>query len=92
MGLYLLPDPRRPEYLPVALTSTGFAVTTVLLRERAGAHSWVDTLAAFATGGLAGFATAALHVKAVRAPKATAGDPLVTSAKAPTMLTFGGLF
>lgn len=92
MGLYLLPSPRRPEYLPVALTSTGFALTTVLLRERAGAHSWVDTLAAFATGGLAGFATAALHLKTTPAPRATPAEPSPSPAAAPTMLTFGGLF
>lgn len=92
MGLYLLPNPRRPEYLPVALTSTGFAITTVLLRERAGAHSWVDTLAAFATGGLAGFATAALHVKTTKPARAAQADPLGAPAAAPTMLTFGGAF
>jgi membrane-associated phospholipid phosphatase len=63
MGMYLLPSPHRPEQLPVALTSLGFALTVVVLRERAGAHSWVDVGAAFVSGGLAGFLTAALHVK-----------------------------
>ena len=63
MGMYLLPSPHRPEQLPVALTTLGFALTVVALRERAGAHSWVDVGAAFVSGGLAGFLTAALHVK-----------------------------
>lgn len=92
MGLYLLPSPRRPEYLPVALTSTGFALTTVLLRERAGAHSWVDTLAAFAAGGAAGFATAALHLKSTRVPSSDPAGPIAAPQAAPTWITFGGPF
>jgi membrane-associated phospholipid phosphatase len=80
LGLYLLPQPRRAEYLPVALTSLGFALTTVVLRERGGAHSWVDTGAAFVTGGLAGFLTALLHVRTTSdgsAGTAASGTPMV---------------
>lgn len=92
MGLYLLPSERRPEYLPVALTATGFALTTVVLREQAGAHSWVDTGAAFVTGGAAGFVTALLHLKLTprRAEGTPAGVPPVAST--PAMVTFGGAF
>ena len=87
-GLYALPSGGRPEYLPIALTSIGFALTTVLLREQAGAHSWVDTGAAFVTGGAAGFLTAALHMK-TQSPAAATGPP---PAPQPMMLGYGGLF
>lgn len=88
LGIYALPTGHRPEFLPIALTSTGFALTTVLLREQAGAHSWVDTLGAFAAGGLAGFAAAALHVRSgtTRPPP---GEPVI---QRPAMLGFGGAF
>ncbi|HEU4406436.1 MAG TPA: phosphatase PAP2 family protein [Polyangiaceae bacterium] len=92
MGLYLLPSGRRPEYLPVALTATGFALTTVVLREQAGAHSWVDTGAAFISGGAAGFVTALLHVEtSKRAPEGEASGAPPPPA-APAMVTFGGAF
>jgi membrane-associated phospholipid phosphatase len=92
MGLYLLPTDRRPEYLPVALTATGFALTTVVLREQAGAHSWVDTGAAFISGGAAGFVTALLHVesKPRRAEGEAAGAP--PPPPPPAMVSFGGAF
>jgi membrane-associated phospholipid phosphatase len=61
-GMYFLPTTPRREHLAVALTSIGFSLTILVLRVRAGAHSWVDTGAAWITGGLAGFATAALHM------------------------------
>jgi membrane-associated phospholipid phosphatase len=83
MGMYLLPSPHRPEQLPVALTTLGFALTVVVLRERAGAHSWVDTGAAFISGGLAGFLTAALHVRRL---DETAASPAPVMAS--TSLTF----
>ena len=88
LGIYILPTGHRSEFLPIALTSTGFALTTVLLREQAGAHSWVDTLGAFAAGGLAGFAAAALHVKSgtTRPPP---GEPVI---QRPATLSFGGAF
>ena len=82
LGLYLLPQPHRSEYLPVALSSLGFALTVVVLRERAGAHSWVDTGAAFVTGGLAGFLTAALHTRTnptEATPTGAGATPLVMS-------------
>ena len=82
LGLYFLPQPHRKEYLPVALSSLGFALTTVVLRERGGAHSWVDTGAAFLTGGLAGFLTAVLHVRSSpteAAPTGASSTPLVMS-------------
>jgi membrane-associated phospholipid phosphatase len=87
MGLYLLPSGRRPEYLPVALTATGFALTTVILREQAGAHSWVDTGAAFLSGGAAGFVTALLHVKT--APRSSEAD---ASPAPPPVVSFSGVF
>jgi membrane-associated phospholipid phosphatase len=87
LGLYLLPNPHRSEYLPVALSSLGFALTTVVLRERGGAHSWVDTGAAFVSGGLAGFLTAALHV---RQSAPAVGPPAVTAT--PTIMSVGGSF
>lgn len=77
LGLFALPTPHHKERIAVALTSIGFALTCVVLRERAGAHSWVDTGAAFISGGLAGFVTAALHLQPVT------GDGPAT---APTML------
>jgi membrane-associated phospholipid phosphatase len=78
MGLYLLPSTPRREQLAVALTSLGFALTVVALRERAGAHSWVDVGAAFITGGLAGFLTAALHIRPVdKEATSTASAPMV---------------
>jgi membrane-associated phospholipid phosphatase len=92
MGLYILPSDQRPEYLPVALTATGFALTTVVLREQAGAHSWVDTGAAFISGGAAGFATALLHVKV--APRRTEGEGsgAPPPPEPPAMVNFGGVF
>lgn len=89
MAIYALPSGGRPEYLPIALTSTGFALTTVLLREQAGAHSWVDTGAAFLTGGAAGFLTAALHMKTQSPAAASAPQP---PSPQPMMLGFGGMF
>lgn len=86
LGLYFLPNPHRSEYLPVALSSLGFALTVVVLRERGGAHSWVDTGAAFVSGGLAGFLTAALHVRS-----APSEDAPVASA-APMIVSFGSRF
>ena len=86
LGLYFLPQPHRSEYLPVALSSLGFALTVVVLRERAGAHSWVDTGAAFVTGGLAGFLTAALHVRS------TSADAPTGSAPTPMMMSYGAAF
>jgi membrane-associated phospholipid phosphatase len=81
-GLYLLPSNHRPEYLPVALTSLGFAFSTVLLRVKAGAHSWADTGAAFVIGTGAGFLTAALHTRTTPTPGAvpvqSSGSPLVS--------------
>ncbi len=80
LGLYLFPNTPRREQLAVALTSIGFALTVVVLRERAGAHSWVDTGAAFISGGIAGLATAALHITAVEQPTTgTAAAPMVFS-------------
>ena len=86
LGLYLLPQPRRAEYLPVALSSLGFAMTTVILRERGGAHSWVDTGAAFITGGLAGFLTAVLHTRT------TPSEAPMGSGPAPMMVGVGSNF
>jgi membrane-associated phospholipid phosphatase len=88
MGLYLLPTTPRRDQLAVALTSLGFAMTVVALRERGGAHSWVDTGAAFITGGLAGFLTAALHVRTV---DSTPSGPATTTA-APVMMSWGSAF
>jgi len=85
LGLYMLPSTPRREQLAVALTSLGFAMTVVALRERAGAHSWVDTGAAFITGGLAGFATAALHIQPLE-KEATGVTPQ------PVMFTLGSAF
>jgi membrane-associated phospholipid phosphatase len=89
MGLYLLPTGRRPEYLPVALTATGFALTTVVLREQAGAHSWVDTGAAFLSGGAAGFVAALLHLETRAAP---GPGPAAAGAEPPPVVTFAGHF
>jgi membrane-associated phospholipid phosphatase len=86
LGLYFLPNPHRTEYLPVALSSLGFALTTVVLRERGGSHSWVDTGAAFVSGGLAGFLTAALHVRQSSAE----GPPVATAT--PVIVSFGSSF
>jgi len=91
LGLYLLPQPRRSEYLPVALSSLGFALTTVVLRERGGAHSWVDTGAAFVTGGLAGFLTAVLHVKTTPSEPSPTG-PSTGASATPMMMSYGGAF
>lgn len=85
LGMYLLPTTPRREHLAVALTSVGFAMTIVVLRVRAGAHSWADTGAAFLSGGLAGFAVAALHLKVSdhsSAPSASAA-PMIFSVGAP---------
>ncbi|HEU4534917.1 MAG TPA: phosphatase PAP2 family protein, partial [Polyangiaceae bacterium] len=92
LGLYLLPSDRRPEYLPVALTATGFALTTVILREQAGAHSWVDTGAAFVTGGAAGFVTALLHLEITPRPAEGAPPGTTPPPAAPAMVNFGGTF
>lgn len=86
MGLYLLPSERRDENLAVALTSLGFSLTVVALRERGGAHSWVDTGAAFISGGLAGFLTAALHVRVRNVQEPAAATP------APVIFSLGGAF
>lgn len=84
LGMYMLPSTPRREHLAVALTSVGFAMTIVVLRVRAGAHSWVDTGAAFVTGGLAGFAVAALHLKVTETtPAATTAAPVLFSIGAP---------
>lgn len=88
-GLYMLPSNHRPEYLPVALTSLGFAFSTVLLRVKAGAHSWVDTGAAFALGTAAGFLTAALHLRSTPTPGAT---PVPAQPSSTPLLSFGGTF
>lgn len=85
LGMYLLPTTPRREHLAVALTSLGFSLTILVLRVRAGAHSWVDTGAAFITGGLAGFATAALHIR-VADKSETAATPQ------PMMFTMGSSF
>ncbi len=93
LGLYVLPSPVRSEHLAVALTSVGFAVTVVILREKAGAHSWVDVAAAFLSGGIAGFATAALHLHSTPvadAPTAPAAAPVTTTR--PAMFTLGAPF
>jgi membrane-associated phospholipid phosphatase len=90
-GLYLLPQPDRAEYLPVALSSLGFALTVVVLRERAGAHSWIDTVGAFLSGGAAGLATAALHVHTTKS-EPTAAAPGAMSASAPMIVSFGAPF
>ena len=80
LGMYLLPTVPRRADLAVALTSLGFASTILVLRVRAGAHSWVDTGAAFITGGLAGFATAALHLRVTeRSTGATTAQPVMFS-------------
>ncbi len=92
MGLYLLPSGRRPEYLPVALTATGFALTTVVLREQAGAHSWVDTGAAFLTGGAAGFVTALLHLETKERSAGGEATGVAPPPSAPALVTFGGSF
>ena len=91
LGLYLLPAPHRAEYLPVALSSLGFALTVVVLRERAGAHSWVDTVGAFISGGIAGFATAALHVQTTKT-EPTVAAPAAMSAASPMIVSFGAPF
>lgn len=77
LGMYLLPTTPRREHLAVALTSLGFAGTILVLRVRAGAHSWVDTGAAFITGGLAGFATAALHLRITKTDTASTPQPVL---------------
>ena len=94
MGLYLLPSGRRSEYLPVALTATGFALTTVVLREQAGAHSWVDTGAAFLSGGAAGFVVALLHLEPNPRGSGGAGGETAATAGAPPppLVTYGGTF
>lgn len=80
LGMYLLPTSPRRADLAVALTSLGFAMTILVLRVRAGAHSWVDTGAAFITGGLAGFATAALHLRVSNTSSAaTTAQPVMFS-------------
>lgn len=77
-GMYFLPTAPRREHLAVALTSIGFSLTILVLRVRAGAHSWVDTGAAFITGGLAGFATAALHLRVSdKSSAATTAQPVL---------------
>lgn len=84
LGMYMLPTAPRREHLAVALTSVGFAATILVLRVRAGAHSWVDTGAAFITGSLAGFATAALHLRVTKdEPAATTAQPIVFTVGAP---------
>ncbi|MBI2389812.1 MAG: phosphatase PAP2 family protein [Deltaproteobacteria bacterium] len=87
VGLWLLPSERHDVNLAVALTSLGFSLTVVALRERGGAHSWVDTGAAFISGGLAGFLTAALHLR-VR----NVQEPAAATAPTPLMFTMGGAF
>ena len=62
-GLWMLPTGRRDAFAPLALGMSGLALTMPVLREKAGAHSWVDTGTAVAIGAVIGFATAALHVQ-----------------------------
>jgi membrane-associated phospholipid phosphatase len=86
-GLWLLPTGRRDDFAPLALSLTAIAGSLVVLRERAGAHSWVDTSTAFVLGGAIGFATAALHLQS--------SSHAATAAEAPSskpQVTFGGTF
>jgi hypothetical protein len=58
----MLPTGRRDAFAPLALGLTGLAITMPVLREQAGAHSWVDTGTAVLIGSAIGFGTAALHL------------------------------
>jgi len=82
LGLALLPTSPRGVDLAVAIGCTTTALGVAVLRERAGAHSLVDTAVAFVGGGLVGLATAALHL----GPSTT---PSTTSAP---LLSFGSAF
>jgi hypothetical protein len=62
-GLWMLPTGRRDAFAPLAIGMSGLALTMPVLREKAGAHSWVDTGTAVAIGVAIGFATAALHLE-----------------------------
>jgi membrane-associated phospholipid phosphatase len=73
LGMWLLPSGERdPWAAGLFVFSAAFAASNLVLRETAGAHSWVDTGVGFGLGFSLGFATAALHVR--RAPVAVAAS------------------
>jgi hypothetical protein len=83
LGLWLLPSgPHDPWAAGLFVFSTALAVSNLVLREAAGAHSWVDTSVGFALGFSLGITTAALHVR--RAP--------VTVAASASGVTLSGVF
>lgn len=81
LGLALLPSSPPKAELALAVGSTSIALVVALLRERAGAHSFVDTGTALLLGGLAGFGVAALHL----------GPTTTTTTSAP-LVSFGAAF
>lgn len=61
LGLWLLPERTRDEYIPLVLFTSALAVTNAVLRVVAGAHTWVDTSVGVVIGLGVGLGTAALH-------------------------------
>lgn len=90
-GLWLFPEGRNARYLPLALSLTAVAVTVPVLRIKAGAHTWVDTLTGGLIGAAVGLGTAALHLAKVETTAATgtAGAP---STAPPQVVSLGGAF
>lgn len=73
LGMWLLPSGAHdPWAAGLFVFSTAFAASNLVLRETAGAHSWVDTGVGFGLGFSLGLATAALHVR--RAPVSVAAS------------------
>lgn len=67
LGMLLFPTGGRRAYWPLLATATTLALTNLVLRVVAGAHSWVDTATGFALGAGIGLGTAALHTRATAA-------------------------
>ncbi|TAK32421.1 MAG: phosphatase PAP2 family protein [Myxococcaceae bacterium] len=80
LGMWLLPSgPRDPWAAGLFVATTALAFSNVGLRVAAGAHSWVDTTAAFGLGFSLGITTAALHVRRAPVTVAVSGSGLSLS-------------
>lgn len=84
LGIALLSGERRAGEVGVAVGTTSLALLMAVLRDRAGAHTLIDTGAALLFGGLAGFGVAALHLGP--------SHPREQGAASAPLVSFGGGF
>lgn len=85
LGLWLLPDRRRPEFASLTAVTGVVALSMVALRPLAGAHSWVDTSTGFLIGASSGLLVSYLHTRTVT-------DTAVSVSASPVQISLASSF